>query len=483
MIDPALPPPLLLRAVDLHGSPADVTIRAGRIAAVAPSLAADPDMTVIEARGHALLPGLHDHHIHLNATAAALGSVRCGPPEVMTAAALAEALHGAGASGGGDGWLRGIGYHASVAGEIDRHWLDRHAPHRPIRIQHRSGRLWIMNSLALSELGLAGTSDGRLLDGDQWLRERMPVTPPDLAPVGAYLASRGVTGLTEVTPRNTIADYRRLAAAGLPQRLLVMGAEELDAASPEAMARAGALKLHYHDHDLPGLDRLASRIAGAHAAGRCVASHCTTTAELMLTLMAIEEAGPKEGDRIEHGAIVTPENAEWIARLGLTVVSQPHFLTERGQAYLAEVDRQDLPWLYRLAGLKRAGIPLAAGSDAPFGNPDPWKSMAAAVHRPAGFGEDEALTPEEALALFTGSAEAPGADARRIASGEPADLCLLDRSWSAARRDLASVTVRLTLVGGNIAAAAVSLASPAGRSVTGQKINAGRGATVTLGGI
>ena len=109
--------------------------------------------------------------------------------------------------------------------------------------------------------------------------------------------------------------------------------------------------------------------------------------------------------------------------------------------------------------------------------------MAAAVHRPAGFGEDEALTPEEALALFTGSAEAPGADARRIASGEPADLCLLDRSWSAARRDLASVTVRLTLVGGNIAAAAVSLASPAGRSVTGQKINAGRGATVTLGGI
>ena len=444
----ALPPPLLLRAVELHGARTDIAIREGRIAAVAPSLAADPDMTVIEARGHALLPGLHDHHIHLNAAAAALGSLRCGPPQVMTAAAMAEALHGA----GGDGWLRGIGYHDSVAGEVDRSWLDRHGPRRPIRIQHRSGRMWIMNSLALAELGLDATSDGRLFDGDAWLRERMPRASPDLAPIGTYLASRGVTGLTEVTPRNGLADYLHLAEAGLPQRLLIMGNEELDAAHPAAMARVGALKLHYHDHDLPGLDQLTSRIARAHQAGRAVASHCTTTAELMLTLLAIEDAGPLPGDRIEHGAIITPENAAWIARLGLTVVSQPHFLTERGQAYLAEVDGRDLPWLYRLAGLKRSGIPLAAGSDAPFGSADPWQSMAAAVNRPAGFGADEALRPEEALALFTGSAAAPGGSARPITPGEPADLCLLDRPWSAARRDLASVAVRLTLVGGVITA-------------------------------
>jgi predicted amidohydrolase YtcJ len=440
-------PALLLRTADVAGTHADVSIRDGIITAIAPCLAADPDMTVIEAQGHALLPGLHDHHIHLNAAAASLSSVRCGPPDVATAGALVAAL--AGASGGG--WLRGIGYHDSVAGEIDRGWLDRLAPRRPIRIQHRSGRLWIMNSLALAELGIDSESDGRLLDGDGWLRAAMPLTLPDLAPVGAYLASRGVTGLTEVTPRNGLADYRRLAVAGLPQRLLVMGTEELDNAEPIVLARAGAVKLHYHDHDLPGLDQLTRRIARAHAAGRGVASHCTTTAELMLTLMAIEEAGPMKGDRIEHGAIVSPGNAEWIARLGLTVVSQPHFLTERGQAYLAEVDSQDLPWLYRLAGLKRAGIALAAGSDAPFGSADPWQSMAAAVNRPSGFGEDEALTPEEALELFTGTAEAPGGAARQIAPGEPADFCLLDRQWSVARRDLGAVEVRLTLVGGRTA--------------------------------
>ena len=34
-------------------------------------------------------------------------------------------------------WLRGTGYHESVAGELDRHALDRWVPARPVRVQHR----------------------------------------------------------------------------------------------------------------------------------------------------------------------------------------------------------------------------------------------------------------------------------------------------------------------------------------------------------
>ncbi len=443
VIDPVAPP-LMLRSVELDGAIADVSIRQGKVNAIGSNLPAESGMTVIAGQGHALLPGLHDHHIHLNATAAAMASVWCGPSGVRDADALIKALFAA----PGSGWLRGIGYHDSVAGELDRSWLDQHGPDRPIRIQHRSGRMWIMNSRALAELGIDGKSDGRLLDSDSWLRDRMPSALPDLSEVGAYLASKGITGLTETTPRNGLSDYRRLASAGLAQRLLVMGTADLNGAPPMAMARIGATKFHYHDHDLPTLEDLVRRVAESHDAGRPVASHCTTPAELMLTLLAMEEAGPMAGDRIEHGSVISPDNAEWIARLGLTVVSQPHFLTERGDAYLADVDEQDRPWLYRLAGLKRQGIALAAGSDAPFGSADPWQSMAAAVSRYPGFGEDEALTPEEALALFTGPPEAPGAGPRKVAPGQAADLCLLDRPWSAARADLASVGVRLTLVGG-----------------------------------
>jgi predicted amidohydrolase YtcJ len=436
---------IFLKNVELRSRRVDVLVGEGRILAIGESLAPVPDARCIEGRGHALLPGLHDHHIHLNASAAALQSVRCGPPDVSNASQLIAALHGA----SGTGWLRGIGYHATVAGEIDRAWLDRHGPARPVRIQHRSGRMWIMNSAALQMLDMADHSDGRILDSDGWLRDRMGSVLPDLGPVGALLASRGVVGLTEVTPRNGVEDYRRLATAGLPQRLLVMGRPELDEARPLELASRGAVKLHYHDHDLPPLEDLTAEVARAHDAGRPVASHCTTTAELMMTLSAIEEAGPMTGDRIEHASVVTPDSAEWIARLGLTVVSQPHFLTERGAAYLAEVDPDDVPYLYRLAGLKRAGIGLAAGSDAPFGGLDPWRSMEAAVNRPEGFGPDEGLSPEEALALYTGHADAP-ATPRVIEPGAPADLCLIDRPWADARLGLVSVNLRMTMVGGQI---------------------------------
>lgn len=435
---------LLIRDAGIGNARADVLVRGGVIARIGNGPHAG--CRVVDARGGALLPGLHDHHIHLNAAAAALQSVRCGPPEVRDADALIAAL----ASAPGEGWLRGVGYHASVAGEIGREWLDRHGPARPVRIQHRGGRLWMLNARALAALGLDPRGDGRLLDADRALRARAGAMRPDPRPVGAYLATRGVTGLTEVTPHNGIADYTHLAQAGLPQWLLVMGGAELDDAPPLARARRGAVKLHYHDHDLPALDALTAEVARAHSAGRAVAAHCVTAAELMLILTAIEEAGSMQGDRIEHGAIVTPANAEWIARLGLTVVTQPHFLAERGDAYLREVDRDDLPWLYRLAGLKRAGIALAAGSDAPFGGLDPWAAMAAAVTRPPGFGADEALSPEEALALFTGAADAPGMDHRSVAPGEPADLCLLDRPWDAAAADLGAVEVRLTLVAGEV---------------------------------
>ncbi len=437
---------VLIRRADVDGLRADVRLAEGRIERIAPELAPAPGEAVLDAADGALLPGLHDHHIHLYASAAALTSVRCGPPDIRDADMLAAAL----AAVPGDGWLRGIGYHPSVGVEIDRAWLDRHGPARPIRIQHRSGRMWIFNSAAAALLGSGVPPDGRVLDGDAALHRRLGSTPPDLAPVGALLAGFGVTGLTEATARNDLGDYQRLADAGLPQRLLIMGGEDLGRPLPRHRARPGAVKLHYHDHDLPALDDLTAKVARAHAAGRAVAAHCVTHAELVITLAAIEEAGSGPGDRIEHGGLVTPDTARWMASLGLTVVSQPHFLVERGAAYAAEVPAAELPWLYRLNGLLRAGVKLAAGSDAPFGRPDPWTAMAAAVDRPARFGRAEALTPEQALALYTGHADAPGGAARRVAEGATADLCLIDRPWRAARRDLAEVGVRATFVAGEM---------------------------------
>ncbi|WP_439331736.1 hypothetical protein [Nocardia nova] len=55
--------------------------------------------------------------LHLHATAADAASVRCGPPAVRDRRALAAAL--ATATGDEHGWVRGVGYFDSVAGDVD----------------------------------------------------------------------------------------------------------------------------------------------------------------------------------------------------------------------------------------------------------------------------------------------------------------------------------------------------------------------------
>ena len=424
---------MIIRNCKIDDQLVDVLLAEGLIARIGNDIRGDKDF---DAKGGALIPGLHDHHIHLNATAAAMNSVRCGPPEVTSKTDIIEALNR-----DDEGLLRGVGYHHSVAGEIDRDWLDKNGPDRPIRIQHRSGRLWILNSLAMAELGLSEPKDGRWLDSDVKLRTKSQF--PDLTPLINRLLSYGITGVTEVTPSNGIAEYENYLKAAKPLRLSIMGRTELFS------KQSKYLKLHYHDHNLPALDDLTREIKQAHMAGRNIAAHCVTRAELMLTLAAIEMAGPIYGDRIEHAAIADDAAIEWMQKLELIVVTQPNFITEREAAYLKDVRQEDHKNLWRLKAFSDAGLKLAAGSDAPFGSPNPWAAMAAAVKRPKGF-EGEAITPEEALAIYTKPASDAGAPARKVEVGALADICLLDRSWADTRDSFSDVRVQATWIAGEL---------------------------------
>jgi predicted amidohydrolase YtcJ len=301
-----------------------------------------------------------------------------------------------------------------------------------------------------------GRATGRVYRADAWLRERLGAgAPPDLAPVGARLARLGVTGVTDATATNGPEELALFVAASergaLPQRILALGGERLPAWR-HLRVSTGALKLALAESDLPDPDALAERIAAAHAAGRAVAIHCAARAELVLATAALAAAGPRRGDRIEHAAVAPPELVEAMAKLRVTVVTQPGLVRERGDAWRAEVEATDQPWLWRARGLLAAGVALGGGSDAPFGEPDPWAAMRTAVERRtadgAQLGAGEALSPERALALFTTAAGAPGGRPRRVAPGAPADLCLLDRPWRDARRALAADCVRAALCAG-----------------------------------
>jgi predicted amidohydrolase YtcJ len=459
------PKSLLIRGAEVYGhGRADILIEGERIARIGRDLDAGFTARVVEASGQVLLPGLHDHHIHLAGLAARRQSVWCGPPEVCNEGQLADCL----VSAPGTGWIRGIGYHESVLGGLPgAAKLDRLMPDRPLRLQHRSGRMWLFNSAAL-ELLLAsaepppglerdgGHFTGRLFDADAWLREALGSQPPDLADISRELARHGVTGITDMTPQNDPAMAEHFAAqrqsAALLQSLTLAGTLKLSEAATAGWT-LGPVKLHLHEADLPDFEHAVNLAHAAHEQGRPLAVHCVTEVELVFTLAVLEEAGAIAGDRIEHASIASPDHIARIAQMGLAVCVQPHFVAERGDRYLIDVEPRLHGDLYRLESLHRAGIALAGGSDAPFGQSDPWAAMRAAVSRRtaagAALGPDEALTPEQALALWLAD-PVDLTRQRSICEGARADLCLLDRSWTQARECLASEQVQLTVTSGQI---------------------------------
>jgi predicted amidohydrolase YtcJ len=198
-------------------------------------------------------------------------------------------------------------------------------------------------------------------------------------------------------------------------------------------------------------------MATAHAAGRPVAVHCVTADALALLLAAWAEVGAWPTDRVEHGAVIPAAALPALAALGVTVVTQPGFVAERGDRYRAEIDESEQADLWRCATLLRGGIGVAGGTDAPYGPADPWRAMAAAVDRrtPSGavLGADEGLDPQRALGLFLGTAADPGGPSRRIEPGAPGDLCVLDRPRREAFADLAAVEVTASFVAGAVVTA------------------------------
>jgi predicted amidohydrolase YtcJ len=457
-----MPEPMIFRDVEIDGRVGlDVLVRGGRIEEIGASLAANcPE---IDGRGGALIPGLIDHHLHLLSWAAQMGSVDLSgvatPEELRGELDAAAAAHATGS------WIRATGYHESAAGVLTRRDLDAICPGHKIRVQHRSGALWMLNSMALeavigdeqppdfAERDADGALSGRFTRADAWLRARVPSLDLPIDQASRALARWGVTGFTDASVTNESSAARLIAArvrdGSIRQRVMLMGALAL----PEAPEYAvGPVKFLLDDSALPDVDQLACEMRVAHAGGRAVAAHCVTLAELAVALAAIESAGAAPGDRIEHGGEINDSAVGAIQRLGLTVVTQPGFIHDKGDRYLKDCDDPDL--LYRCGSLWRLGIKVCSSSDAPYGSADPWLAMRTAVSRRTKAGgvlnADERMPKRDALSLYLGGFHDPGGPPRRVEVGAPADLCLLAASLGAALDALNPELVSATMVGGAV---------------------------------
>lgn len=467
--------PLLIRHAELDGELVSITVRNGTIGSIHPPDEAPGGLTVLDAEGGAVVPGLHDHHIHLLSLAARRASVSVDTAAVSTPDDFDRVV--ATAARTAADWLRIVGHEDERCGPIDADRLDALTPSVPIRVQHHSGACWTLNSVGLTAIGVdrdrnadrelpdgvergrGGRPTGRLWRLDDWLRARLPAAPaPDLAPVGRLLAAWGVTGVTDATATDDQSYFDVIAAAQrqgtLPLRVTVMGGPGLAGHAVPAPLRAGAVKLIVADHDLPDPDALTAQIVDAHARSRPVAIHCVTRTAVALGVLALSNAGTRSGDRIEHGSVLDPATVQRLAELGVTVVTQPAFVTDRGDHYRAALDRGEHDDLYRIGSLIDAGIPVGGSSDAPHGDPNPWRGIAAAVRRRtrAGhpLGSAEAVAARRALALYLSPAATPGGPPRTVTPGAPADLCVLDRPLDEALLDPEGVAVLATLRAGAV---------------------------------
>ena len=107
-----------------------------------------------------------------------------------------------------------------------------------------------------------------------------------------------------------------------------------------------------------------------------------------------------ESTRIEHASIMTPAAIERMARLGVTASVQPAFIASEGDWLEKRLGPERMEMVYPFRSFLDAGIPMVGGSDAPVEHPDPRPAIQAAVER-KGFNTEEALTREEAEALFS----------------------------------------------------------------------------------
>jgi predicted amidohydrolase YtcJ len=158
---------------------------------------------------------------------------------------------------------------------------------------------------------------------------------------------------------------------------------------------------------------------------------------------------------MEHCSELPPEVLAQVAASGALVVTNPGFIYSSGHRYSAEVPEEDQPGLYRVGGLKRAGVILGFGSDAPVIDPNPMLGIYSAVTRKSQDGS--VVAPAEAVGLIDalemhtfGSAFAGGLETELgvIRAGHLADIVLLDRDITAIEpAQIAETQVTHTLIG------------------------------------
>jgi predicted amidohydrolase YtcJ len=211
----------------------------------------------------------------------------------------------------------------------------------------------------------------------------------------------------------------------------------------------------HDDHGMLTLptERAYAQLVDAHTAGFQVCIHAIgdranrTAAELYARLLT-EHPGPHR-HRVEHASVLDDETIDLLGALDVTAVVQPISLDSESAWLAKRLGDERIDRVYPFRALLDAGVTVAGSSDAPIESSDALAAMDCAVDR-RGTGLHHALTPVEALALYTqGAARARQVEdsTGTIDDGHRADLVVLSRD---PRDGFAGVDVLATYTGGQL---------------------------------
>lgn len=457
--------------------PVDLRVQGGRVVACAPRIEAGKGEPVVDLGGRMIRHGLRDAHVHFAQWARSRVELDLSGTRSVDEAARRVAHAAVDLAPGAV--LRGGGFRDAL-------WLEQ--PTKQVLDQAAPGCLVVLNSLdmhtvwlssrALDAAGRPEHPTGLLKEHEAWQAiTRLP--PPteaeeDVAADAAVTAAhaRGVTTVRDFDFADAYATWRRrqqssgmrlrVTAIVMPEQLPSYAAARLRTGDGQDLLRLGPLKL-FVDGSLGSrtarclrpyagttdrgqllldADSLRRALHGARDAGFAVAVHAIGDEANGIALQTLAEVGVPAS--VEHAQLLRREDLPGFRQAGVVASLQPaHLLDDHA---LVDHHWQGTPSLpFALRSLVETGARVVFGSDAPVSALDPWRSIAAAVHRTEGaldpWQPDEAVDVETALAA---------SGARRVRAGDDADLVVLDVPHldGAAAHELLTTPVHATCVAG-----------------------------------
>ena len=409
-----------------------------------------PGTRIIDLEGRVVLPGFSDSHIHGLALGRSLGWADLS--EARSISELVEALRRHSERLRPGEWAVGFGWdherfrEGRLPTAAD---LDRVSAERPVVAFRRCWHLCVVNSAVLKLLGpervawlaskgmalldpRTGEPSGVLVeDGLEAVRALMP-EPSRGEVAGAIRRAidealrHGLTCLHWIAERpEELATIMAMRARGelrirlyllFPARmldhLLALG---LRTGFGDPWVRIGAVKLLLDGSlgartaylrepysDAPGErgkllyseEEFRTLALRAHEAGLQLAIHAIGDGAVELALKVLSELPGGPGPmrhRLEHASVLDPGLIKAMASLGVVASVQPHFIIS--DFWVEErLGPSRARWTYPFKSMLKAGVVLAAGSDAPVEPVDPLKGVVAAT--------GEAQRPEERLSLW-----------------------------------------------------------------------------------